>query len=164
MPAGRPKKSETTKDLAGTSRPDRNRRALIEPETTPELPQHFPEPPDFLSAVGRKSYYLFCTHLKSVDGLWKADYDLIVRAAFWHQLWEETVILAIAQPVQTFDGGARQISPEMQILNKAEAHLVKYCELLGIGPKARESIGVFNTSGSEEGQDAYSLLLKKLDE
>lgn len=163
MGAGRPRKSEAKKDIAGTDRNDRRRSVVPEPEAVVIIPKTYPPPPDYLTDRGHSAYYAICEHLKRVDALWKVDAMLIGKAAFWMQLWEEAVIEVRGNTIQTFPNGAQQISPQLQVLDKAEQHVKKYYELLGIGVSAREGIGVFQVSGGDDAQDPFALMLKELD-
>ena len=64
-------------------------------------------------------------------------------------------------PVQTFDSGVQQISPQIVAIEKAESRILKYFEILGIGPKSRESIGLFKSSGGSEESDPVQQLISK---
>lgn len=163
MGTGRPAKSNERKETAGTLHNERVTHTLPPPEPTLNLPVTFPDPPEYLNETGIRAYKMICTHLNSVNALWPVDINMVNKAAFWTQLWEETVLTTIGNTIQTFPNGTQQISPQIQVLDKAETHVRKYYELLGIGPKARESIGVFQVSGGATGNDPFSLMLSALE-
>lgn len=161
MGAGRPGKSEAAKALAGTLKPSQVGRPKSEPKTKVAVTDA--EPPAYLNDKGKMAFYALVKHLKKAESFWAIDVQLIGKAAFWMQLWEEAVMDVIGNTVQTFPNGSQQISPQLQVLDKAETHVKKYYELLGIGPKAREALVAFQTNGSSEEQDPFALLLRELD-
>lgn len=162
-------KSKARKNIAGTSRPDR--------ETTPippadfrsasnKLPADFPDPPSFLSRVkeGNRIYFDLARHANSVKELWAIDVYIVGQAAYWLALCEQTINDSDGTFIQTFSTGAQQISPKFQIIDKAEQHIKKYFDMLGIGIKSREGIGAFsNGKGEESGGDAFSAFMERIE-
>lgn len=154
------KKTEKEKELQGTTRPDRNTTALDQQPARP-LPLSFPEPPDWISDDAKKVYCELARHVNRVKALWDIDHMAIGQAATWIVFWRENINSAMNNPVQTFDSGVQQISPQIVAIEKAESRILKYFEILGIGPKSRESIGLFKSSGGSEESDPVQQLISK---
>lgn len=163
------KKTRAKKELAGTVERSRERKLKPPPkstETQVELPPSFGKAPDFLSTVkgAERIYYDLARHVHSVKALWSIDSYVVAQAAYWIALGSETIKDAKGEFIQTFQTGAKQISPQFQIIDKAETHIKKYFDMLGIGMKAREAIEAFSTGqGDDAGNDdPVTELMKKL--
>lgn len=159
---GKATKSKKRKELAGTKKSGRDNEVLPPPEVVPS----FPDPPENFTEIGVKAYWDLVKHVRAVDALWSIDTHIIEHGAYWMQLFRQAQDDVLKQGmVQTFATGARQISPEVQILNMAEKNVQTYFDLLGIGPKSREGIGVFQVSGGgDETKDPFTMLLNQLRE
>jgi len=157
-------KSNERKELAGT--------LVNHKKATPKPPssllesggKHPTDPPDWLNPEGKEIYRRLIRHLQSVDSMWAIDFILVEQAAYWKSLHIQAIKdLKQAEMIQTFETGARQMSPEFQVVDKIDTRVLKYYDLLGIGPKAREDIAVFNTTGGSESEDPFTQLHKKFE-
>jgi len=143
------RKTETEKKKQGTRNATRER--------TRKAPRRvsltgLPAPLEDLNNDERKIYARLCNHLLGADALHDVDAYLITAAA----VNLNQMRIAIAQlreqgPIQEFDNGTRNVSPEYSIFEKCNNMLRQHSRLLGLDPRSRQDLLIFLESG--EGQD-----------
>ena len=148
------KKTTTEKVKTGTIRADRVKK-LAAPDMT-----GLPEPTADLSADEMKMYTRLCKHLQSRDVLFDADAAILTAAAV-AIVQNRKAIQALhdAGPIQYFDNGTRNVSPEYSTFEKTTSLIARLSKSLGLDPKSRQDMTAFLDSGEAAPDDPSDELM-----
>ena len=128
MPRGRKKKPTKIKELQGTLKAER----VVENEMTATLVTEIPNPPSWLTEIGKEEYIKVCNELYQNQMLHKIDMRLI-----------EAYCNAMALQVYRDENGNvkhTQSTPYQTIADKALDKALKIATQFGLTPSARSSI------------------------
>jgi len=110
-----------------------------------------PQPSSYLTKRGQELFVELKDHIMSTLNVYDADGILLSMAAHSLYIYERYAkeVEDIGY-IQTFEKGARNISPEFSVMERAQDRANKYFELLGIGLKARQALLSFRDRGGME--------------
>jgi len=113
-----------------------------------------PAPIAELDSDEQNMYARLCNHLLSVDALYDADAAVITFAAVnINQARQAIKALKAAGPIQEFENGTRNVSPEYSVFEKCNTMFKVHSQRLGLDPKSRQDIIAFIESGADEATD-----------
>jgi len=147
----RKKTSNKEKELKGTDQPVRKMGKI-------KSDDRIPKPSTSLTDQEQVAYNAIALHLLDAEAIRDIDAGILTRyaksvcrlARFEKQLEEMEV-----EGIQTFQTGARQISPEYTLMEKEMKIYLGLCDLLGVGPKSREKIVAFQEDIDEGMPDPF---------
>ena len=143
------KKSTTEKLKEGTIRADR-----IPARAKKSSLKGYPKPFQELSGTEEVIYKRLCDHLRDADGLFDADTFLLTAAAVnLGQMREIIPELRRMGPVQEFENGTRNVSPEYSIFDKCNSLFLRHSKVLGLDPRSRQDMLIFLEQGESEPDD-----------
>ena len=150
------RKSITEKKKQGTARAD---RAKTVKRTTPD---HWPAPDIDLNETEQAAYSGLCRHLEEAGALFDVDRHLMTLAA----VNIAQGVIAMGQlreqgPIQEFENGTRNVSPEYSIFEKCMAAHIRYSRLLGLDPRSRSDLDYFMQEQEEDKVDPIAEALKQ---
>jgi P27 family predicted phage terminase small subunit len=142
MPRGRKKKPTKIKELQGTLKAER----VVENEMTATLVTEIPNPPNWLTEIGKEEYIKVCNELYQKQMLHKIDMRLIeayCNAMALHI--EMEMLLRDKGRIQVYrdeNGNVKhtQSTPYQTIADKALDKALKIATQFGLTPSARSSI------------------------
>jgi phage terminase small subunit len=113
-----------------------------------------PEPQSFVVDGARIFYLQICEHLIENNMIKEIDSMILSSFAMTMMMHSKMALLIgdgnLHHLIQTYDSGAKQVTPEFTIFMKTSDKLDKFYAQLGIGPKNRESIEAFVSKGVED--------------
>jgi P27 family predicted phage terminase small subunit len=142
MTKGRKKIPTKLKELRGTTRPDR----LVENEMVVALVAELPDPPEWLSVIGKNEWTKVCSELFGKQMLHQIDLRLIESYCNAMSLHIETEMMlrekGRIQIYKNTDGTIRhaQSVPYQKIANDALDRALKIAREFGLTPSSRTSI------------------------
>ena len=142
MSKGRKKIPTKIKEMQGTKYPYRP----VENEMTPSLYEHIPDPPEWLSEIGKQEFVKVTEQLFNLQMLHHIDIRLIEAYANEMSLYIETEqLLRKKGRIQAFtnaDGTLKhaQAVPHQKIAKDALSAAMKIATQFGLTPTARTSI------------------------
>lgn len=139
------RKSDTEKRKRGTARPVRM-KSVRKSEY-----KGYPDPGVKLSLEQGKIYKRICDHLKSAGILLDTDCYVIGSMAVSIDA-RNTAIKLMSQTgmIQEYSNGARNLSPEFSIFQKANTEIRQLSKQLGLDPRSRQDITAFLNQEEEE--------------
>lgn len=147
------KKSLTQKKLEGTARADRISGDVGDCLTL--------EPQSFITEKQRPFFDAIVEHLNANNATQKIDTFVVSQCAYYLWVFHEsaTRINKSGELVQTFENGTQQVHPNITNLQKANEKLEKLFDRLGMDPKSRSQLDIFQKKSNTK-KDALSDLLK----
>lgn len=142
MTKGRKKLPTKEKELRGTLKPSR----VLENEMTVEVVSQVPEPPLWLSEIGKEQWNKVCNELHHKQMLHKIDLILIEAYCNSMSLHIETEMMLRKKGriavYKNDDGSVKhtQSVPYVRIANEALSNALKIATQFGLTPSARSSI------------------------
>lgn len=142
MSKGRKKIPTKLKELRGTTRPDR----MVENEMVVSVVQEIPDPPEWLSVIGKNEWTKVCSELFGKQMLHEIDLRLIESYCNAMSLHIETEMMlrekGRIQIYKNSDGTIRhaQSVPYQKIANDALDRALKIAREFGLTPSSRTSI------------------------
>lgn len=139
------KKTETEKKKAGTARADRRKKAKV------HVLQDWPQPDIEMNETEQMAYAGLCRHLEEAGTLFDVDRHLMTLAAV--NIAQGVIAMNALRergPIQEFDNGTRNVSPEYSIFEKCMAAHIRYSRLLGLDPRSRADLEYFLEKETKE--------------
>lgn len=148
------KKTTIEKQKQGTARRDRVKTLAV-----PDL-SGFPEPTADLDAKESQVYARLCRHLSGREALFDADAAILTAAAVAIVQNSAAIEkLREAGPIQFFENGTRNVSPEFSTFEKTTALLMRLAKILGLDPRSRQDMTAFLEAGEMAPDDPMDELI-----
>lgn len=150
---GRRKVSEAEKKKRGTTDTRRTKTPVV------KVLENYPQPTSELSEPETEIYNRICKHLMENGALYDADCFIVTHCAknlgladwAWKEMLKQGAI-------QTFQNGARQVSPEWAVYKNAVELFMKQSRLLALDPKSRLDHNYFLDNEEEDDDEIGSLM------
>lgn len=150
------KKSETEKKKQGTARADRVKAVKA------RIPKGWPAPDIDMNKTEQQAYAGLCRHLEEVGTLYEVDKHILTIAAV--NIGQGVLAMQKLRemgPIQEFENGTRNVSPEYSIFEKCAAMHMRYSRLLGLDPDSRLRMDYFLNEAKEEEKDPIAEAMEK---
>lgn len=143
------KKTTTEKLKEGTIREDRKPVRAKKSSL-----RGYPKPFEDLSEKETVIFKRLCDHLRDADALHDADTFLLSACAVnLGQMAQIIPELREKGPVQIFENGTRNVSPEYSIFDKCNGLFLRHSKVMGLDPRSRQDMLVFLETGDNEPDD-----------
>lgn len=147
------KKSNDEKKQQGTLKKSRSKRIKA------HIAENWPKPDIDLSDEEQVIYASLCRHLEAAESLFDADAHLLTQVAVNISMGVTAMKkLRDAGPIQYFDNGTRNVSPEWSIFEKACNLFRQHSKMLGLDPRSRLDMEYFLNATEEEVDPAAKFL------